>query len=127
MMNKPRRNYVYIDMYEGHYDFLHPNETQYQYVFHNLPDGLQSMYIVKKDVDCDDDSVIDAAREIKVIIEKYLYNSDKEKIAKVVNWLEEHEDEQYRILLEYKIASDEWIITEAQERLDKNKKYLEVL
>lgn len=113
---KPKGAFVYVTLYTGHFDILHPDNIENQYSFHNLPKELHAHYVVKEDLDTGD--ALYVAQELQQIYSHYLYTSSKDDIAKVVDWLEAHDDEQYRLKLEYEIAAAQYQIAEATKKLE---------
>jgi len=88
---------VRVWKHEGSYDFSHPSDKQYNYSFHNLEKGLSRDYTVNTEHDFDTDDPLECARELKDVFDKYIYTSSKDKIDKLVKWLEENEDAQYNL------------------------------
>lgn len=90
-----RSQAVYVFLSRGSYDFCHPADKQWCYRFFNLPDGYKNSFVVDDEIDVSDP--LECAGELKEIISKYLVNSSKKKINKVYQYLEENEDEQYKL------------------------------
>ena len=94
----------------GHYDFAHPTDVQWSYQFFGLPAGMKTSFVVNDEIERGDNPA-ELARNLKERIDKYIYNTDKGRIAAVVKWLTEHEEEheeqrrQNRIVrLQYELA-----------------------
>jgi hypothetical protein len=82
---------VFCTANQGSYDWAHPSDKQWNYTFHNLPDGHQSFTV---DDELDYSDPLNLAYELKEIIDRYLLNSAKPKIAALYKWLEENEEDQ---------------------------------
>ena len=115
MDNAPERKHVWANRASGNYNWANLNETQWQYFFHNVPDGLQKSFVVKEELDTED--VLWLAEEIRGLIHAHLYHGDVPKIDALVVWLREEDDNQYRLILEYEIELQEWKIKQAVEKL----------
>jgi hypothetical protein len=113
-MDKPIRQYVYVDCWLGTYNILDERKKQAQFVFRNLPSGIRRSYIVnenyKDEIDYLNLTALEVAQELKKIIDRYIYSSNKEEIAKLIIWLEENEEQQYKKYLEYRIREADFYI-----------------
>ena len=113
-MDKPIRDYVYVDCHLGKYNLINPAQAEANFRFYNLPNGITESYIVganyKDEIDYKRIDAIETAQELKKIIDKYIYSSSKEEIAKLITWLEENEEQQYAKLLEYRIKEADYYI-----------------
>ncbi len=113
-MDKPIRDYVYVDCWLGKYNILDEGKKQAQFVFRNLPKGIGPSYIVnenyKDEIDYERLDALETAQELKKIIDRYIYSSSKVEIAKLITWLEENEKQQYAKLLEYRIKEADFYI-----------------
>jgi hypothetical protein len=78
----------------GHYNFCDPHETQYQYVFQNLPQGLHPYFLMYDEVIDASYSPLEIAEALKHEIDQSIGKDKKEKINKVVEYLRSVEDEQ---------------------------------
>ena len=92
---------VYVEKHQGSFDYLHPQEKQNQYVFHNLPKNYKRWFVVKNEIDIS--NPLECAGELKNIIDAFLYNQDKEKIKEVVEYLQRVEEEQEILRAKFKI------------------------
>lgn len=129
-MDKPVKNFPWVREIEGHYDLYHPSEVQVQYVFilpNDAPQGLQRGYVVNKDHAGLGGSALEIARELQSIFSRYLFTSNKEKIAELIAYLEANEQEHYRHELAYRIANADYEIEKLQKERDSAQKELERL
>lgn len=114
-MGRPKREFVYVTSSLGHYDLLHPDKEQASFVFHNLSNGLKCSYSVnEKHLRLHEGlSPLEVAEELQnIICTEYLYNSNKEKIAKVVAFLEANQGTSQRDSLTYEIELADYEIAE---------------
>lgn len=105
-------NPVQVSKSTGHYDWAHPNETQFQYYFRELPKGLKRHFVVSEELGYPLDDPLPVAEELKDIIDRYMFNPDKQEIDKVVEWLREHEAEQAKMRKENRIRQVEYELAE---------------
>lgn len=89
-MSNPYNRHVVQD---GNYDWLHPNETQTQYIFHlrdDAPFEKKSFGVVVNNLAEDFDTVYECAEALLGEVEEYGYHPDKEKVKKLVAYLYEY-------------------------------------
>ncbi|MBJ8031051.1 hypothetical protein [Bacillus cereus group sp. N21] len=107
-MNKPVKDFVTVVRNVGNYNMLNASDVSVRYFF-IFPERLKDMvkeqeikcsYLISEDKDYinEDDSALDIAFELKEVIDSYWINTDKQKIDKLVEFLEsiEEEEEKYR-------------------------------
>jgi len=113
-MDKPIREYVYVECWLGKYNILDEGKKRAQFVFRNLPKEISPSYIVnenyKDEIDYERIDAIETAQELKKIIDRYIYSLSKVEIAKLITWLEENEEQQYKKLLEYRTKEADYYI-----------------
>ena len=100
----PWAKHVTVRMNKGCYDFLHPHNEEVQYIFNRLPEEFRlSRSFIAHDEICDleDCSAVEVAELLVMEYKKYLYTSQLANIEVVLAWLQEHEDEQEKMRLEY--------------------------
>ena len=114
MMNKPEKKHVTVHRYEGSYNIFDPKEVTAQYHF-RIPHltheqikgiGLEVNFHVdiEKDLWYDKDySPLDVAYEIRDIYEGYWIHTGKDKIKKMIEYLESIEEEQERLRHQYDV------------------------
>ncbi|WP_242300260.1 hypothetical protein [Bacillus cereus group sp. BfR-BA-01448] len=126
-MNKPVKDFVTVVRNVGNYNILNSSDVSVHYSF-RFPErlkevvkeqGIKSSYVIteEKDYINDEDTALDIAFGLKEAIDSYWINSDKEKIDKLVEFLEsiEKEEEQYR--KEYEIKHAEYQVSFWEDRL----------
>ncbi|HEB4955537.1 TPA: hypothetical protein R0D49_005248 [Bacillus cereus] len=115
-MNNPVKEFVTVVRNVGNYNILNSSDVSVHYSF-RFPErlkevikeqGIRSSYVIteEKDYINEEDTALDIAFGLKEAIDSYWINSDKEKIDKLVEFLEsiEEEEEQYRKDYEIKHA-----------------------
>ncbi|WP_144561653.1 hypothetical protein [Bacillus mycoides] len=115
-MNKPVKDFVTVERNVGNYNLLNSSDVSVSYYF-KFPNrlnevvtelGIKRSYIIteEKDYINEDDNALDIAFELKEAIDSYWINTDKEKIDKLIEFLEsiEEEEEQHRNDYEIKHA-----------------------
>ena len=74
----------------GNYDWLHPNETQTQYIFYlrdDAPFERKSFGVVVTNLAEDFDTVYECAEALLGAVAEYGYHPDKAKVEKLVEYL----------------------------------------
>lgn len=129
-MDKPVKNFPWVREIEGHYNLCDPGGAQVQYVF-SLPDdapsGLQRGYVASTVHAGLDGSALEIAEGLQSIYDRYLYTSNKEKLAELIAYLEANEQEHYRRELVYRVANADYEIEKLQKERDSAQKELERL
>ena len=89
---------VRIDKCIGRYDFCHPNEKQWSVTLH-LPENAPARHISETWPEDDEPDIYndtppsEVAEIIGVRIEDYLFQSDRDKKRKIIEWCEENAEE----------------------------------
>lgn len=119
-MNKPIKDFVTVVRNVGNYNILNPSDVSVHYSF-RFPErlkevvkeqGIKSSYVIteEKDYINDEDTALDIAFGLKEAIDSYWINSDKEKIDKLVEFLESIEEEEKQYRKDYEIKHAEYQI-----------------
>lgn len=125
-ITKPQKKHVYMRRSEGRF-YVGSDDIGVQYTFYNLPEGIKFSYGIHENEDSvpfvnDDDfqaheDIIEAVKELKSIIDKYLYNSDKRELPKLIAFLEANEQEQMLLFWQYRKELSEYQIAHWQNQL----------
>lgn len=128
-MDKPKIKHVTFYRTEGRYNLFNPSERSARYAF-TIPHlsveqikemELKTFYLIDldKDYNFDPDSytALEVAYELKDIIESYWINTDKEKIKKLIEYLESIEEQQGELRHWYKIENAKYQINYWEEEL----------
>ena len=92
---------VYVLANYGSYNLMDPNEKQWSYTFFHIPEGFKKSFIVDEEIDFSDPLYL--AHNLKDIYSRYFYTSNNDEIKKLVDWLEENEEEQCELRNEKEI------------------------
>ncbi|HEF1855789.1 MULTISPECIES: hypothetical protein [Bacillus] len=117
-MNKPVKDFVTVERNVGNYNVLNSSDVSVSYYF-KFPNrlnevvtklGIKRSYIIteEKDYINTDDTALDIAFELKEAINSYWINTDKEKIDKLVEFLERIEEEEEQHRRDYEIKHAEY-------------------
>lgn len=117
-MQKPVKDYVTVVRNVGNYNLLNSSDESVRYYF-NFPERLKEVvkeleikcsYLIteEKDYINEDDNALDIAIELKGIIDSYWINTDKEKIVKLVEFLEGIEEAEEQNRTDYEIKHAEY-------------------
>ena len=83
--------YNYYQVRDGHYDWLHQNETQTQYVFYlrdDAPFEKKSFGVVLTNLAEEHfDTVFDCAEAVYEALSGYIHHPDLDKVGKLVEYL----------------------------------------
>ncbi|WP_242298588.1 hypothetical protein [Bacillus cereus group sp. BfR-BA-01424] len=130
-MNKPVKNFVTVVRNVGNYNILNSSDVSVHYSF-RFPERLQAVvkergikcsYLIteEKDYINEDDNALDIAFGLKEAIDSYWINSDKEKIDKLVEFLESIEEEEEKYRNEYELGYAEYQVFFWTSRLEELK------
>ncbi len=118
-------DYNKYNVVDGHYDWLHPDELQTQYIFHlrdDAPFEKKSFGIVVTNLAEESfSSVYDCAVAVWEAVDEYVHHPDKDKVRKLVTYLEKY---MYEDRLQELLTQRTNLLNQV-ERIDKSIAYVE--
>lgn len=80
---------IYVTSNYGSYNFADPSDKQWNYTIHKVPGEKSASFTVSEELDTDDP--IELIIELNDILQKYLYTSQKPKIAALAKMVDDDE------------------------------------